>query len=550
MNPFSHNYFLGYINEVTPQYVKIHFPSSCLLGKFHHEGVNYTGGNVGNFVIVEGEEYGFLARITELNLPDSERKEINEKAIQQDTTIFYPSGKAELLLSFNVFEPNKTQKTISKYPCIGAKVYACSDAQIASYIEEFGKKDFENENVYAKLGKLTSNNAICNISLNALFGRHCVVVGTTGGGKSWTIAKLIEIVTQNTNSKIILIDATGEYNGIPSKSCSVGGDAYFSFKELTNSEFCFLFREHSPNTANALCEAINTLKLVQLGELENGIKIGKNIADTNRIIANNVQYFAGCEFDVNQLSIQVKNECVKQGNRGIYEEDNFKLGYCSHLISRINMFLQNSVIKNALGIDNKDSKVEVIEIIKHFLDNNSDSTDTILRIGFEKLSYDFAIREIIVDFIASYLLRRSRSEGFKEAPVILFIDEAHQFLNKRISADDDSSFYLQNIDSIAKEARKYGLFLCLATQMPRDIPIGTLSQMGTFIVHRLINEQDKKSVENAASSANRNVLQFLPILGEGEALLVGVDFPMPLMLKIDAPINKPNSSTPRLKNKK
>lgn len=49
----------------------------------------------------------------------------------------------------------------------------------------------------------------------------------------------------------------------------------FSFKELTNSEFCFLFREHSPNTANALCEAINTLKLVQLGELENGIKIGK-----------------------------------------------------------------------------------------------------------------------------------------------------------------------------------------------------------------------------------------------------------------------------------
>lgn len=188
-----------------------------MLGKFHHEGVNYTGGNVGNFVIVEGEEYGFLARITELNLPDSERKEINEKAIQQDTTIFHPSGKAELLLSFNVFEPNKTQKTISKYPCIGAKVYACSDAQIASYIEEFGKKDFENENVYAKLGKLTSNNAICNISLNALFGRHCVVVGTTGGGKSWTIAKLIEIVTQNTNSKIILIDATGEYNGIPSK---------------------------------------------------------------------------------------------------------------------------------------------------------------------------------------------------------------------------------------------------------------------------------------------------------------------------------------------
>lgn len=50
---------------------------------------------------------------------------------------------------------------------------------------------------------------------------------------------------------------------------------------------------------------------------------------------------------------------------------------------------------------------------------------------------------------------------------------------------------LDSFDQIAKECRKHGLFLCLATQMPRDIPQGTLSQMGTFIVHRLINPFDK-----------------------------------------------------------
>lgn len=85
-----------------------------------------------------------------------------------------------------------------------------------------------------------------------------------------------------------------------------------------------------------------------------------------------------------------------------------------------------------------------------------------------------------------------------------------------------------------------------ATQMPRDIPLGTLSQMGTFLVHRLINEQDKKAVESAASAANRNILSFLPILGEGEALIVGVDFPMPLIVKINAPTKKPDSRTPKL----
>jgi len=74
MQPFNHNYFLGYVNEVTPQYLKIHFPSSILLSKFLFDGLNYAGGNVGNFIVIEGEEYGFLAQLTEIKLPDSEKK--------------------------------------------------------------------------------------------------------------------------------------------------------------------------------------------------------------------------------------------------------------------------------------------------------------------------------------------------------------------------------------------------------------------------------------------------------------------------------------------
>lgn len=65
-------------------------------------------------------------------------------------------------------------------------------------------------------------------------------------------------------------------------------------------------------------------------------------------------------------------------------------------------------------------------------------------------------------------------------------------------------------------------------------------------IYQQDNEQDKKSIENAASSANKNALSFLPILGEGEALLVGVDFPMPLLLKIDKPSVPPKSDTPKL----
>ncbi len=548
MKPFNHNYFLGYVNEVTPQYIKIHFPSSMLLGKFHFDGVNYAGGNVGNFIVIEGEEYGFLAQLTELKLSDSEKKELTEKAIEHKDSDFHPIGKAELLLSFNVFNPEKVEKTVSKYPSIGAKVYSCSDEQIGKYVKEFGKKDTDSDNVYAKLGKLTSNEADCHISLNSLFGRHCAVVGTTGGGKSWTVSKLIETILNETTNKVILIDATGEYKNLTDNSVSFGENVSFPHKYLNNSDFCFLFQEHSPNTVSALCEAIHTLKLINLGIINDGVKIGKNSLNINQQVRDNVYRFKYCNFDISLLSSQLANECVKVGRNNIYEEDNFKLGYTSHLISRANLFFNNEAMCSALGINNQGQQTEdIIKVISDFI--KIENQNRILRIGFERLSYDFSIREIIVDFISSFLLKESRNNVFKENPLVLFIDEAHQFLNKRINADDNTTFSLQSIDLIAKECRKYGLFLCLATQMPRDIPIGTLSQMGTFIVHRLINEKDKQSIENAASSANKSALSFLPILGEGEALLVGVDFPMPLLIKIDKPNKPPKSETPRLKAK-
>ena len=152
----------------------------------------------------------------------------------------------------------------------------------------------------------------------------------------------------------------------------------------------------------------------------------------------------------------------------------------------------------------------------------------------------------MVNAIGKFLLNKARNRDFQESPLVVLIDEAHQFLNKSIKDEYFDTKPLDAFDSIAKECRKYGLFLCIATQMPRDIPIGTLSQMGTFIVHRLINYNDKEAISNACSTANKNTLDFLPILGEGEAVLTGVDFPMPVIMKFDLPENEPNSGTPKL----
>lgn len=558
MNPFSHNCFLGYINEVTPQHVMVHFPSSNLLDKFSHKGVFYAGGNVGNFIVIEGEEFGFLARLIELSLPDGERKAISEKAIQHDETAFHPSGKAELLLSFSVFEPEKTQKTVSKYPSIGAKVYSCSDEQIEIYVKEFGKKKDEAENVYADLGKLTSNDANCKVSLNSIFGRHCAIVGTTGGGKSWTVAKLIDEVITKTNNKVILIDATGEYSKITSNSLKLGVDAFFPYQNLSIPDLFFLLRPTGQSQRPVLLEAIRSLKIKRIDNTKSNAK--GVIEKANK--AKNAFYTFyqtrikeiednSCNFDINFLIDQIKEECIYASGFN----DTTKWGgadpkiydYQTSLIGRIADLINTEIFNKLLGFRGAPVGCSsIVDGINTFLSQNEKQ---ILRISFENIPSSFSVKEITANALASYLLNLARHNKFHTDPIILFIDEAHQFLNKNIKDEYFESQTLDAFDLIAKECRKYGMFLCLATQMPRDIPTGTLSQMGTFIVHRLINELDKKAIESAASSANRSALAFLPILGEGEALLIGVDFPMPLLVKINEPNKKPESNTPKLKAK-
>lgn len=250
------------------------------------------------------------------------------------------------------------------------------------------------------------------------------------------------------------------------------------------------------------------------------------------------------DFDIKYLPNQIQNECVYEtgnvncwGNKADNESSN-----CLSLVTRANSFIRDKNYINILGLNGSSDNRDITEVINNFI--LPETNETLLRIGFEKVGYDFNIREIVANAIAKYLLTLARDKKFKDKPVVFMLDEAHQFLNKNVTDDSFSSFSLNAFDQIAKECRKYGLFLCIATQMPRDIPTGTLSQMGTFLVHRLINYNDKEAIKQSCSTANSNILAYLPILGEGEAVLTGVDFPMPLLVKIEPPTIPPDSKTP------
>lgn len=577
MQPFDHHKFLGYVAEVTPGFIRVQMPSALHLNSFYHQGEVYNGGNVGSFVVVEGAEFGFLGRLFELTLTQVERQAITEQNLQQSEQTFHPVAKVELLALFSVYAPDKIIKTVSRYPAIGAKVFSCSNEQIGHYIETFGiKKENINGAPFVPLGKLTSNGQQCHVSLDSLFGRHCAVLGTTGGGKSWTVAKLIELYTEHTQNKCILVDATGEYSDIGNQQESIQmgtGEYIFDYKNLTVDEMFYLLHPSAKTQVPKLMEAIRSLKMVALDNDDDlsqyyrrdpvdATKLIKgNLIKANRAKRKLQEFYykhiteienRSCCFDFIYLASQITQECIwdsdKNNEANYGGKNDTDVSNCISLISRVNNISSTGEYNQIFGF-RKDklqgTPQNITEVIDAFLQGDK----SCLRIDFSQVSFDYQVREILVNALGKYLLYKARENRFKDSPLVIFIDEAHQFLNKSIADEYFAAKPLDAFEQISKESRKYGLFLCIATQMPRDIPLGTLSQMGTFIVHRLINEQDKKAVESAASAANRNSLAYLPILGEGEALMVGVDFPMPLTLKVDEPEHKPNSNTPKLKKK-
>jgi uncharacterized protein len=186
-----------------------------------------------------------------------------------------------------------------------------------------------------------------------------------------------------------------------------------------------------------------------------------------------------------------------------------------------------------------DGKKSIFEELDEFLTSDA----AVLRISLQHLPFEHDAREIVANALGRHLLSEARKSMFRDKPLLLFLDEAHQFLDRSVG-DELNRYRLDAFELIAKEGRKYCLNLCLATQRPRDIPDGVLSQMGTLIVHRLINERDREVVERASGDIDRSAAAFLPTLGPGQAVLIGTDFPIPLIVQMTPPERPPVSHGP------
>jgi len=312
-----------------------------------------------------------------------------------------------------------------------------------------------------------------------------------------------------------------------------------------------MFRPSGQVQVPKLRAAIKSLKLAKvLGKhklLSNGtiVKSGILKADFDKEYQAHAKILENptADLDITKLCEQVQNECVfPSANFG---KDLTKFGdpsgndvsYCVGLLSRIEDMIRSPELACIFSAGTKTPFAKALEEFQR------DPSKKCLRVSLKYLPSAHDAREIIANVIGRHLLDAAKKGTFQKQPVVVFLDEAHQFLNKALG-DEYTRYPLDAFELIAKEGRKFSLTICLATQRPRDIPEGVLSQVGTLIVHRLINERDREVVEKSSGEIDRSAAAFLPTLAPGEAVIVGADFPIPLTVQMFRPTNPPDSKGP------
>lgn len=552
---FEAGRYVGSIVYVEPAVVKLNLPHGTTSVAPSYSGHRVGRGEVGEFVVIEGETQGILGRITQIRLLDGDRLTV-EPARKSEAVTANPIGTVQLLLSIDL-ATGKISRGILEHPRIGQYAYAAHPDLVKHAVEQNGGEAAR----FVELAHLPqSPTTRISFPPDAIFGRHCAVLGTTGGGKSWTLARLLGEIACH-RGKAILFDPSGEFRTLNERAGHVwlGGQPAtaddrrffvgFPHKHLSESDLFAMFQPSGGSQSPKLREALQSLKLLHLApELgTDGLLIKAQQAKAPVVNKQREHAAAirepGAAYDITKLADQIYEECVFptggfQNNPNPASwggADVNGRGYCTTLVSRISVLVHSAEMAPVFA---PGALADLTVVIQQFL---ADDRYSILRVSMEDLPFEHHTRELVANALGHHLIKLARRGAFKDKPLIVALDEAHQFLNKSIG-DEFNRVRLESFGLIAKEGRKYGLHALLATQRPRDIPEDVLSQMGMFIVHRLINEKDRQIVEQACGSLDASAASFLPILGQGEALVIGLDTPMTMPVQILHPVNPPDST--------
>jgi len=437
------------------------------------------------------------------------------------------------------------------FPTLGCKCSEMTGDQLNDLLASV-TASFRSEELLELGTYILSNTARACASGSKFFQRHAAVVGSTGSGKSWTVALLLERAKQLKGANIILFDLHGEYgplgdpnNGFAKRLRLAGpGDLEQPAEDVLFLPYWLLSRdemfsvvadirqESAYNQASRFARHISDLK--EEWRDKHGL----------REELKSITLDSPIPYDLDELLNRLNYDDTEmvEGARAGAEKKGPWNGSLTKVIERLLARIEDRRNGFLFSAPPESMSPEWLgNMVSQIMCADSEHRG-IKIIDFSEVPAD--LLAVATSMVARLLYTiQFWMEPDKRSPFCLICDEAHLYLPKAESADSGQSRALETFERIAKEGRKYGVSLLVVSQRPSDVSTTILSQCSNFLALRLTNERDQSAVRNLLPDSMKGISDILPILDTGEALLIGDAVMLPTRIRLDKPSIAPTSTT-------
>jgi len=576
--------YLGTVQDVQGATISIALDQKTVSGLAFINGRGYRIGQIGSFVRVSigfTDLFGIVSQVGAGAVPEALAK-------------VEPYGFRWLRVQL-IGEGGRSgefQRGIAQYPTIGDEAHLVSEDDL---IRIYGRPDAPR---YVQVGRLAGAESIpALIDIDRLVTRHSAVVGTTGAGKSTTVANLLASLSdpgRYPSARILILDIHGEYHAALRDRATVfrvNADDTRGEKKLFIPYWALSFDELLRVTPfagvadadrAALVEKVKELKLASLGaRAREGVTPDTMTVDTPVPFSIHRLWYELHRYVCSTHTAQSANQSTSTEAIELDGDGRPKLGnilevrpprylpithgganrvYLSGapLNIRRQIVATESLLRDSRynflfrpgpwcplpTSDFPDAQPE--EDLDSLLSSwvGGDRAITILDLSGVPVSILGDLVGVVLRLLFDSLFwGRILPEGGRMRPLLCVLEEAHAYLN---SGNDSAASIAAR--RIVKEGRKYGFGAMIVSQRPSEIDPTILSQCGTIFAMRLANANDRSHVTGTVSDNLEGLFNMLPTLRTGEAIVVGEAVHLPLRAMIDAPAKnrRPDSHDPKV----
>jgi hypothetical protein len=418
--------------------------------------------------------------------------------------------------------PARFRRGVSTYPTLHDEVQLAAREELAALFAANGSAS-------VRIGVVKQDVAIpATVSVNELFSRHCAILGTTGAGKSCAITLMLSAVLQRyRNGHVVILDPHNEYSHCFGQDAVVFDTAsltlpfwMLTFEELV--EILYPGRVNCAEEIEILADIIPQAKRMNIGAAASGAKLMADRRDAATITVD-----TPIPYRISELLMLIDKTLGSLENARA-------TGPYKRLRARLHGVSQDARYGFMFG------SLTVQDTMSEFLSQLfripvEGSPISIIELG----GLPVEVAQVIVSVVARLAFEFGLwSHG--AAPIALVVEDAHRYAPAKENVGFGPT--RKALVRIAKEGRKVGVSLWVASQRPTELDGTILSQCNTIFAMRLANQADQEALRAAVPDASTSLLSCLPSLGLGEAIAVGEGVPLPTRIRFDA---LPREAVPR-----